>query len=175
MQIWHNNYISINKKDMKVLAILLFTCIAVLSCNNHPSTDHQNGENKDQKPNPDSTTNGTLGSGCYMRVLQRDSLTANLKRNADRVSGNLRFDNFEKDGSSGTVNGVIKDNIIKLIYTFQSEGMTSVMEVYFKTDGDNLIRGIGEMETKNDTVSFKNPDAVQYPANEKWAKVACSL
>jgi hypothetical protein len=163
---------------MKILSFLLFTCMLIFSCNSNDSPENTIGENSKQKANEDSTSIGRpqpAVNGCFLRVLQRDSFSAKLQRNGDRVNGELRFDNFEKDGSSGPVSGVTKDNIIQLIYTFQSEGMTSVMEVYFKTDGDHLIRGIGEMISKGDTMYYKNPDAVKYPEDEKWRKVDCKL
>ncbi|MFI5129658.1 MAG: hypothetical protein ACHQFX_06695 [Chitinophagales bacterium] len=163
---------------MKFPSILLFTCMVIFGCKNNDSSENAIGENNEQKASENSSKTEKAKdpvAGCYMRVLQRDSFTARLERQGDRISGNLRFDNFEKDASSGPVTGVINDNIIRLIYTFQSEGMTSVMEVYFKTRGDDLIRGVGEMITKNDTLYFKNPDDVQYPANEKWRKLACDL
>ena len=112
-------------------------------------------------------------TGCYMRVLQRDTLVARLQQDGDRVSGKLTFDNYQKDGSTGSVSGRVNGDIIELIYSFDAEGMHSIMEVYFKKQGNSLIRGIGEMGMRGDTMGYKNPQQLSYPAEEKWDGVNC--
>jgi hypothetical protein len=112
-------------------------------------------------------------TGCYRRILQRDTLVAKLEQKGDSISGKLTFDNYQKDGSSGVVKGHIEGDIIKLIYSFRSEGMNSVMEVYFKRDGSGITRGIGEMNVKADTARYTNPATIQYPATEKWNRIDC--
>jgi hypothetical protein len=112
-------------------------------------------------------------TGCYMQVLQRDTFTANLQQDGNNIRGNLTFDNFEKDGSSGVVNGKIDNDVIKLFYSFASEGMNSIMEVYFRQQGGSLVRGIGEMNTRGDTAYFVNPAAISYTGSE-LKKIGCT-
>ena len=101
-------------------------------------------------------------TGCYMQILKRDTFAANLQQQGNVVTGKLSFDNYEKDGSSGSVTGKLEADILKLKYAFSSEGMHSVMEVYFKYKDGNLIRGIGDMNTKGDSSFFINPATIKY-------------
>ena len=101
-----------------------------------------------------------------MEVLKRDTFSASLVQQDKAVTGKITFDNFEKDGSSGMVNGYLENGIIKLSYSFQSEGMVSVMQVWFKKEGDLLIRGLGEMNVKNDSSYFTNPMAVRFEGSK---------
>lgn len=111
---------------------------------------------------------------CYWQVLKRDTFVASLSQKGNRVNGKLSFDNFEKDGSSGMVVGENKQGIMKLWYSFESEGMKSVMEVWFKKQGDFLLRGTGNMNVKSDTSYFTDPDAVDFSDSQKLKKVDCN-
>jgi hypothetical protein len=101
-------------------------------------------------------------TGCYMRVLSRDTVVATLQQSGDLVTGKLSFDNYQKDGSTGTVSGKVENGILKLLYSFTSEGMNSVMEVRFKVENGNLFRGIGDIIPRGDTVYYSNPAAITY-------------
>ena len=111
-------------------------------------------------------------AGCYMQVLKRDTFAASLQQHGNTVTGRLSFDNYEKDGSTGTVSGDLQGDVLKLDYVFASEGMNSVMEVYFKYKDGNLVRGIGEMKTKGDTAYFINPALIQYNGSD-LKKISC--
>jgi hypothetical protein len=109
-----------------------------------------------------------------MQVLKRDTMVLHLASNTgDNISGRLSFDNYEKDGSSGTVKGKREGDVLKLTYSFQSEGTNNVMEVYFKEENDGMVRGIGEMQTKGDTAYFVHPDKVSYLPNGMMRKTDC--
>jgi len=111
-------------------------------------------------------------AGCYMGVLGRDTFAASLQQNGNIITGTLSFDNYEKDGSKGTVKGELRDNVLKLHYSFASEGMNSVMEVYFKEQDGSLVRGIGEMNTRGDTAYFVDPASIKYDGSS-LKKIDC--
>jgi hypothetical protein len=48
------------------------------------------------------------------------------------------------------------------------------MEIYFKKEGDKLIRGIESMDVKGDTSYFTNPSDIKYEKKEAWGKVNCN-
>ena len=154
------------------MKIVLTACLAftlLLSCND--SGEHQTpAENKDVQP--DATTKLVDFSGCYVSIMGRDTFATQLMQDGQDVNGRLSFDNFEKDASSGTVTGRVDGNIIGLQYQFQSEGMQSVMEVYFKVLGDSLLRGIGEMSTRGDTAYFVDRDNIRYEGSA-FKKIPC--
>ena len=164
------------------MRILFIISIVFLSCTNNNSkekttskedTEVSSKENKiddiEEKP-----STGDHSSSCYWQILKRDTLVASLSHNGKMVTGKLSFDNFEKDGSSGPVRGTKEGDIIKLWYNFESEGMKSVMEVWFKSQGDFLLRGTGDMGVKADSSYFTNPAAVEFTSNQQMKKVDCS-
>lgn len=155
--------------------VLLFACIiGACSCNN--TNDTSPSSSTDLQVNDYADTSAKLEtelSGCYLRVTGRDSLVASLQQQGDRISGKLSFDNYQKDGSSGTVEGKVKDSIIQLVYSFRSEGMNSVMEVYFRVEGGDLVQGVGNMKNRGDTVYFENPAKVQFPRGNPLKRFAC--
>ncbi len=98
--------------------------------------------------------------GCYVANLAQDVYTLNIQSQiGDNVTGKLVFKNFEKDSSSGDFTGTYKDGILLGRYTFQSEGMNSDMQVIFKKQGNDFVRGYGEMDaTGEDFVDLNKID-----------------
>jgi hypothetical protein len=47
------------------------------------------------------------------------------------------------------------------------------MEVYFKKDGDRLLRGIGPVGTNADTAYFTDKDAIDYKDDQAFEKLSC--
>ena len=158
---------------MKTICFSLLVFLLV-SCGNN-----SNG-NSDQKlpdslagisTQKDSATHNL--SGCYLRVIKRDTFALSIEEHNNEVSGRLSFDNYEKDGSTGAVTGKVNNDVLKLIYSFQSEGMHSVMEIYFKITSKGLVQGIGEVTTRSDTTYYANPMNVSYPAGNELMKISC--
>lgn len=148
-----------------IRSLCILSISIAMGCKNHthttttadPAPSSTNTKTEDVKP-----AGETIVAGCFMQVLKRDTFAASLKQNGNNVSGKLSFDNYEKDGSTGTVHGKLQGDVLKLFYSFASEGMNSVMEVYFKYSDGKLVRGTGDMDNKGDTVYFKNPGAIKY-------------
>lgn len=99
--------------------------------------------------------------GCYVATLGKDVYTLNIQNQVGAdVSGRLVFKNFEKDSSSGDLTGTYEDGILFGRYKFQSEGMTSDMEVAFKRQGGDFVRGYGEMVATGD--NFADTSNITY-------------
>ena len=109
--------------------------------------------------------------GCYMKIVGRDTAILMLEQKGKNFTGKMLYDNYEKDGSRGNVKGIEDKEIIKLWYDFDSEGMHSVMEVYFKKENGKLLRGVGDMDAKTDTTYFIS--GVNYSDKEAFTKVDC--
>ena len=118
-------------------------------------------------------TPATDVSGCYMKIIGRDTAILMLEQKGKDLSGKMLYDNFEKDGSRGTLKGKEEGEILKLWYNFKSEGMHSIMEVYFKKETGRLLRGVGDMDAKTDTTYFIS--GINYSDKEAFNKVDCSL
>lgn len=147
------------KKALLLLSILFWAC----------SSQQEN--EMDDTPKPDVKL--SRATNCYMQVLQRDTFTAKIEQVGTHISGRLTFDNYQKDGSSGIIKGQLENDVLKLLYTFEAEGTTSVMEVYFKRKDNALIRGVGEMNMRNDTTVFTDPEHLEYPENAVMQEVPC--
>ena len=161
---------------MKYILFILFSG-KLLSCNNNnqandqadiatPDTGKVISSNVSEKPAADV-------SGCYMKINGRDTAILMLEQKGNELSGKMLYDNYEKDGSRGTVKGKEEGEIVKLWYDFNSEGMHSVMEVYFKKENGRILRGVGDMDAKTDTTYFIS--GINYSDKEAFNKVDCAL
>ena len=148
-------------------------CNDPIKTNNDQSVEYRSSDSEkvvppdiENRPAPDIP-------GCYMKIIGRDTAIIMLEQKGNKFSGKMLYDNFEKDGSHGTVKGTEDKEIIKLWYDFNSEGMRSVMEVYFKKENGRLLRGIGDMDVKTDTTYFIS--GINYSDKEAFSKVDCDL
>jgi hypothetical protein len=149
--------------------LLGLTAIFALACNSA-------GKDSDS---PDTTVTKIdvpveTGKNCYVYTIARDTFSLQLSQNGNLLTGSLHFNNFEKDDSRGTVTGTMGEDVAMLWYSFSSEGMNSVMEVYFKKDGDRMIRGVGEMDVKGDTAYFKDKSKITYDPANAFVKTICN-
>lgn len=159
---------------MKYVLLYLLLLSKLTSCNNNnqvatsQSSGSENVISSDIKAqtSPDVT-------GCYMKIIGRDTAILMLEQKRNEFTGKMLYDNYEKDGSRGTVKGIEDKEIIKLWYDFDSEGMHSVMEVYFKKENGKLLRGVGDMDAKTDTTYFIS--GINYSDKEAFTKVDCAL
>src|SRR6188768_3721132 len=95
--------------------ILAICSIFFLSCNNDNRTTTIENETVGSENSSQDSTNATYKiDGCYMRILKRDTMLLHVQQNGKTVSGKMNFDNYEKDGSTGTVSGLIEDDVLKL-------------------------------------------------------------
>jgi hypothetical protein len=165
---------------MRILFWLLIVCFAS-SCNNNENATTEIKDSTatvgipgtEDKPQETNTGPAPVDAACYMQVLQRDTIVVRIEKNGNDISGRLSFDNYEKDGSTGTVRGKQEGDVLQLLYSFASEGTNSVMEVFFKEQENALLRGVGEMQTKGDTAYFVNPEQITYPGNGRMEKINC--
>jgi hypothetical protein len=153
--------------------ILLSLTIIALSCNSNTSSPSENPARDTVSGEAQEDRHTFLEEDCYWKILQRDTFAMHLILRGDSISGKLSFDNFEKDASSGTVHGINNHGVYHLWYDFQSEGMSSVMELYFKKEGNTLIRGVGPMEVKGDSSYFPNSEAVKFSTIDAFDKLEC--
>lgn len=146
--------------------LIIASLLAGIGCNDKSNNKNEAGtipvENTNKTDTKPADTRLTVINGCYMQVLSRDTFAASLQQQGNTITGKLSFDNYQKDGSTGTVTGRVENDILKLMYSFASEGTNSVMEVYFKHHNGKLLRGTGDMDTRGDTVYFKDPSTLKY-------------
>ncbi|GEP97347.1 hypothetical protein [Chitinophaga cymbidii] len=88
-------------------------------------------------------------TACYLKAVGKDTFRLKLVVNEEQVAGELRYDPHEKDKSSGTITGVLKDNILRASYSYQSEGMNSTRPVVFKVMGEQVYEALADNFDKN--------------------------
>ena len=162
--------------------LLFFVVVAsaLVACDTNTSTKKPNDDSASvQSPGSKNFSDSITGkvpmdlSGCYWKVLKRDTFALQLTQNGNDITGKLSFDNYEKDASSGFVRGTADGDIMKLWYNFASEGMNSVMEIYFKKDGERLLRGTGPVDVSGDTSYYTDHASIQYLENQSFEKLVC--
>ncbi|RYD99967.1 MAG: hypothetical protein EOP50_04035 [Sphingobacteriales bacterium] len=159
---------------------LLFLLLLAAACQSAPSSapnESKPGEvllpDRPENSSAAPDRNTTSGEQCYRQVLGRDTFTLRVRVTGGKADGTLVFDNYEKDSSHGTVTGTEQKGVLQLWYRFRSEGMESVQQVYFKRDGNAVLRAVGPVDVKGDTALFRDPSAVTYSAKDRWEAMDC--
>ncbi|MGZ8509569.1 MAG: hypothetical protein ACXWWA_04305 [Chitinophagaceae bacterium] len=153
-----------------LLVVMLFSCN---DNNSKPENDVEVQKEKDRKAIEKSYSFADM-SGCFWQITGRDTMAAWLAQTENTITGKLNFDNFQKDASSGVVHGTVEGDILKLWYSFESEGMKSVMEVWFKMQGDSLLRGVGPQSVKADSSYFTDEANIEFTVDQPLLKVDCT-
>lgn len=156
---------------MKYYLILVACFLAACNANNREEKTEEGNVVKDVRV-IDSTS---AISGCYTAVLQRDTADMVIQHEpgAWSVSGDLVFNNFEKDDSKGTFNGKLEGDQIVAYYDFFSEGLKSVRQIVFKVTGDTLFEAYGNIIQSGDTTLFKNLDNLELLTEKPYIKRDC--
>lgn len=126
--------------------------------------------------NKESSTKNVIPESeaeCYRYVEQRDTVSLSLQRNEDQVSGRLAFRFYEKDKSSGTVEGEMKGDTLFASYHFWSEGMESFREIAFLKKENSFVMGYGEILNSGNRDVFRNKNDIQFDAGVVLKKVRC--
>lgn len=135
---------------MKIaVATFLFSSVTIAACNG--------GAAKKETANdslPAEAEVAAVGTTCYLKAVGRDTFRLQLVVNDDQVAGELKYDFYEKDKSSGTLTGVLKDNILRASYSYQSEGMNSNRPVVFKVMGDQVYEALADNFDQNGVPVF---------------------
>ncbi|HVE62079.1 MAG TPA: hypothetical protein VNA26_09675 [Chitinophagaceae bacterium] len=155
--------------------ILFLSGIIVLTaCSSNSNDSSTTGETTHAGSNDTIvTTKPVILTGCYQMTMKNDSGWLDIVVNDTTVTGNLKYNLHEKDNNTGTINGVVRDNMIYADYRFQSEGTASVREVIFKISGDTLIQAFGDLIEKNGKIVFVNKNDLQYTNTSPFIKGNC--
>jgi hypothetical protein len=118
----------------------------------------------------------TLRTECFEEVFSDGSVIQakfSFDNNNTTASGTLDYLWAQKDNSTGTFIGTIKNNVILGNYHFLSEGIYSDNEIAFLYDGQSLVQGYGEQNSEG--TKFTNPDSLTFDPKNKLVKTACPL
>lgn len=150
-------------------------CIAVLSSCNNQQNPAQQPNNMDNDSVAARVTTGALsGRYCYGYTTNKDSILLTVNITDSIVTGNLHYNLYEKDKSSGSIQGKMKGDTVIADYTFMAEGMQSVREVAFLLDDSTAKEGYGEMIEKNNKMIFLKPGKLMFDKSFVLIKKECT-
>ena len=110
---------------------------------------------------------------CYYYIKDKDTATLNLDRSNDQVKGVLSYKLYEKDANNGVIAGIVRGDTIIADYTFQSEGATSIRQVVWLKQDNNLIEGFGDIHEVNGKTVFKNISSLNFEKAMVFTKTDC--
>ena len=157
---------------MKHILLSLLT-LATLSCNN---TD--TGKNTAATDTDTTSTDSLVAASaqtapsCYQNINGKDTVLLSISGEAITVTGLLSYNYYEKDKSSGDIQGNMYGDTLIGEYSFQSEGTTSVREVAFLKRDDTFVEGYGDVEEKDGKMVFKNRSSLKFTGHP-LKKVDC--
>lgn len=111
---------------------------------------------------------------CYLYATDKDTVYLALNPPvAGKVTGDLSYDFFERDGNIGFIEGEVQGDTLIADYTFLSEGMVSVREVGFLLEEDQVIEGYGDVEQVGGRMVFWHTDSLDFSNGLVMHKVSC--
>src|SRR5690554_5318875 len=152
------------------LGVIMFLLVA---CNNgNQKTTDQQGQEIRQENQDEKTI--AAGPSCYLFATDRDTVYLKLNPPVNgRVTGDLNYDFFERDGNTGFIEGEIHGDTLIADYTFLSEGLISVREVGFLLEEDQVMEGYGDVEEKDGRMVFWHKDSLDFSNGLVMPEVPC--
>jgi hypothetical protein len=163
----------------KLLQILVAALLAA-GCNSNTSTKavaaspdlgavHANAK-------PIGTTEAKIVrlDGCYEMIFRQDTAHLELSLQDTTVTGRLVYNWLQKDDNTGTIKGVLRNNVIMVDYYFESEGVMSVRELVLRVKDDELVQGFGDLEESQGKIIFTDHENLQYDTVHPFIKIPCS-
>ena len=150
---------------MKVINTIIFLGLFI-SCNSQKeNTEKQDPQLSDAK--------ASSPINCYRYANEADTVILKVVHVGNSITGTLVYSLKEKDSNKGTIQGVMRDNILVADYTFMSEGKQSIRQVAFKLEGNTFIEGYGDSFNQSEKIKFKNLDSLTFSSSIKLAEIAC--
>jgi hypothetical protein len=108
---------------------------------------------------------------CFQNITGADSLLVHLTIVGNDVTGTLRWLPAEKDKMVGTLNGILQNDTITAVYSYQAEGTNAREEKIFHLTTDSLFIKHGELVEQSGTWVLKDKHVAQF--TEAAAKTDC--
>ena len=161
---------------MKRIALFLAMAAGLAACSSE-NKEQQSGDSTAliaedttftaANPPEENSTN------CYQYVSNKDSVILKLKIAGEEITGDLKYNWFEKDRNTGTIAGEMKGDTLIAEYLFKSEGIPSVREIVFLKKGEQLFEGYGQSSEKGGKVTYNDRSKLKFDAIV-LSKVACN-
>lgn len=150
----------------KLIPILTLAAAFFASCQSESTKSDSADTSMNTKENGNS-------SQCYQSIENRDTASVTLNIQDDKVTGSLSYNLFEKDKNNGVIAGIVKGDTIIADYTFQSEGTTSIRQVAWLKQDNQLIEGFGDVEEVEGRTQFKSIEKLNFGKSMVFTKTDC--
>ena len=130
---------------MKIKLCLLLAGALTASCsgNNSKNKDSTSVSNMDTLQATAADAPPVNMQYCFYHTdgtQAQDTTSISMLINGDKVTGKMSRLPKEKDARKGTIEGTLKENVIKAVWTFMQEGTKDTMTVDFQLRGNALAQ-----------------------------------
>ncbi|HEX5024633.1 MAG TPA: hypothetical protein VFV68_05145 [Agriterribacter sp.] len=158
---------------MKLFQIMLFIAICfAVACNNNP--EQSSSLNDDSRSVPENKIM-IPNMVCYSGSSGKDTVFLKLEKFPNAVTGSLLYNFFEKDKSSGDIDGRLDGDMLIADYTFMSEGKQSTRQVAFLIQNSMATEGYGPVEEKEGKMVFTNLAEIDFSKGIQLHQITCPV
>ncbi|MDN3547096.1 hypothetical protein [Mucilaginibacter aquaedulcis] len=130
---------------MKIKLCLLLAGALAASCsgNNSKNNDSASVSSKDTLPATAADAPPVNMQYCFYHTdgtQAQDTTSVSMLINGNKVTGKMSWIPKEKDARKGTIEGTLKENAIKAVWTYGQEGSKDTMTVDFQLRGNALAQ-----------------------------------
>lgn len=144
--------------------------LAFLSCQNQAKKDSES-DNQTEVKDTTAVDNGPL---CFLYAENKDTTYVSLMIDGTKVSGEMTWQPYEKDGARGTLSGTKSDSgELELMYAYMIEGSNQTETKVMKIEGDRLLIKVGELLDPNNDGNLVYKEVAKASYTEILQKVAC--
>lgn len=150
---------------MKNLIIFLISIFFLSACNTNTQDSSNDGNevagNIAKEEIVDNTPKSLEGKHCFVEAIPQEPFVSNgdtiqfidstilyINIVGEKVTGRYDWLPAERDGAYGSIEGTIKDDIIRALYSYTIEGSDQDEEKVFKLSDDKVYIASGEVEEK---------------------------
>ncbi len=165
-------------KTTTFLNILALSVLSFVACKNDKTTTTTTSE---------STTTTTVTTApahtdppapsnqmCFLSALNRDTTTVTLVFDGDKVTGEMNWLPWEKDGATGTLKGTKNaDGELELMYNYVIEGSEQSETKVMKIENGDLMIKVGELVDPKNNGNLKFKDVKKAKYKETLKRVSC--
>ena len=109
-----------------------------------------------------------------MKALNRDTTTVTLEVVGDKVTGNMHWNPYQKDGAIGTLTGTKNAaGEFELMYNYMIEGSNQSETKIMKIENGQLLIKKGELEDPKNDGNMRYKDVSKATYKEILKKVDC--
>jgi hypothetical protein len=159
---------------MRYLLVLFFVTF-LLSCGEETKQTEESTSSTDTAKSVPDMKAQIPDMFCYSYTKGRDTVKLKVEKFPNVVTGALVYDFFQKDGSRGEIDGVLRGDTLVAEYRFLSEGQSSIRQVVFLIKDSSAIEGYGDLEEKDGKMIFKNISTANFSKGTKLTRVNCPV